>query len=220
MGILLAGCGQFPNPNDISAINPESRVEIANKRLEAAQETLQYKVSSREINDERRNELISEIAEEMLKSIEPQVIPDSDQWMYAALLRVTNRWPEAEKALEVAVSAAKTEDRRINDTLKLAVAQAKNQKTIEAISTASKVLDAKDEDAAPILPSVLYEVVPAAQGKGHDKELMILLEKAIECHKRVKVDPKTDQGKLFIAASRHHIGIAETKVIELAGTQI
>ena len=219
--LLLIGCGQYPNPNDLASVQPEHRVEIANKRLEAAETTLQYKVGvSHEISDGRRNQLIQELAEDMLKSVDPKVIPESDLWMYAALLRVTNRWAEAETALVAAVKVAKTEDRRVNDTLKLAQAQAKNAKVTEAISTANSVLNVADGDAAPVLPAILYEVVPAAQGKGHDKDLADLLVKAIDCHRRVKVDLNSDAGKLFVAASRHHIDMAQLKIEQLSGTKI
>jgi hypothetical protein len=204
LGLLIVGCGQYPNPNDLGLIDQNHRVEIANKRLESAETTLEFKVVAKEITDERRNQLIK----------------DTDQWMYAALLRVTDRWPEAETALRIAVKVAPNADRKINDTLKLAQAEAKNQKVDEAIATANSVLNAPDKEAAPILPSILYEVVPAAQGKGHDKELATLLEKAIIVHQRVKVDPNTDSGKLFLIARGHHLGKAAEKLGELNGSKI
>lgn len=215
----LIGCGQYPNPNDLATIDPVHRVEVANKRLESAETTLDYKVKTREISDERRNELIKELSDVMLTKVDPKAIPDTDQWMYGALLRVTGRWKEAEAALATAVKVAKNNDRKVNDTLKLAQAEAKNGKVEDAIKTANTVLDVPDADAAPILPSVLYEVVPAAQGKGHDRELAELLTKAVECHRRVKVDPNSDAGKYFLVASAHHIGLAETKLSELAGSK-
>jgi hypothetical protein len=220
LGLLIVGCGQYPNPNDLGLIDQNHRVEIANKRLESAETTLEFKVVAKEITDERRNQLIKELAEDMLKKIDAKVVADTDQWMYAALLRVTDRWPEAETALRIAVKVAPNADRKINDTLKLAQAEAKNQKVDEAIATANSVLNAPDKEAAPILPSILYEVVPAAQGKGHDKELATLLEKAIIVHQRVKVDPNTDSGKLFLIARGHHLGKAAEKLGELNGSKI
>ena len=219
IGFLFVGCGQYPNPNDLAAVRSEQRVEIANKRLESAEETLDYKVRTKEITDSRRNELIQELAEDLLKKVDPQTVPQSDQWRYAVLLRVTNRWPEAEAALAIAVKAANTDDRKVNDTLKLALAEAKNNKVAEAIVTASSILGVGDADAAPILPAVLYEIVPAAQGKGHDKDLANLVGKAIECQRRVKVDPASDAGKMFMIASSQHISNAEAKISELAGSK-
>lgn len=212
----MVGCGQYPNPNDLSSVPADRRVEIANRRLEAAESTLQYKVETKEIDDDRRNALIRELADDMLTKLDPEVIPDKNQWMYASLLRVTNRWKEAEVALKKAVQAAKTSDRRVNDTLKLAQAQAKNNEVAEALVSANSVMNATDIESAPILPAVLYEVVPAAEGKGHDRELAELLEKAIECHRRVKINPSTDEGKAFLIARSHHIGLAQTKIAELS----
>lgn len=220
LGLILAGCGQYPNPNDLASLRPESRAEIANKRLDSAEETLKYKVEvSREITDEQRNDLIKELAKDMLTKIDPKAVSDRDQWMYAALLRVTDQWPEAEVALEKAVKAAPNVDRKVNDSLKLAQAQAKNNKIAEAIATANSVLTVGDADAAPILPAVLYEIVPAAQGKSHDKELADLLAKAIECHKRVKFSPNSESGRAFMVARSHHIGLAETKIGELSASK-
>lgn len=220
LGVLLAGCGQYANPNDLAQINPESRVFVANKRLESAEATLDFKVQAKEITDERRNLMISEFAEELLKVIDFSVTPKSDYWMYGALLRVTGRWKQAEEVLREAVKVAPNQDRKINDTLKLALAETKNGKVEEGIKTASSVLDVPDQDAAPILPAVLYEIVPAAQGKGHDAELAELLKQAILCHQRVKVDLYSDSGKMFVATSRHHILKAEQKLVELGGTRV
>jgi tetratricopeptide (TPR) repeat protein len=217
---LLVGCGQYPNPNDLTAIKPENRAEIANKRLEAAEATLQYKVEHNEITDDRRNQLIRELADEMLTKVDPKVIPDSDQWMYGALLRVTNRWAEAEAALKIAVKVAPDPDRKINDSLKLAQAQAKNKEVAEAIETASSVLTADDVDVAPILVSVLYEIVPAAEGQGHDKELAELLGKAIDCQQRAKVDGNTDEGRAFKIASHYHITKALEMISKLNGSKV
>jgi hypothetical protein len=218
-GLILIGCGQYPNPNDLSSVQADQRVAIANKRLESAEATLQYKVEHNEISDSRRNELISELAEEFLKTIDPKVVPDSDQWMYAALLRVTNRWSDAEKSLKLAVKVAKSPDRQVNDNLKLAQAQAKNNEVSEAIATAHSITNAADGDAAPILPSVLLELIPTAQGKGHDRELADLLRQAVQCHMRVKVDMNSDAGKSFEIARHYHINKAEEKIVELLGSK-
>lgn len=216
----MVGCGQYPNPNDLSAIAPEFRVDVANRRLLAAEAILQYKVEHREITDERRNELIREVSEDFLKKVDPTKVPDSDQWMYASLLRVTDRWPEAEASLKIAVKVAKTPDRRVNDTLKLAQAMAKNGEVAEAIVTAETIFDAADVDVAPILVSVLYEIVPATKGKGHDKELVDLVQKAVECQERAKVDEKSEGGRAFLLASRYHLNNAAKIISELSGTKI
>ncbi len=219
-GLVLIGCGQYPNPNDLIAIRSELRVEIAYKRLEAAETTLQFKVDSKEIDDNRRNELIGDLASDMLKSIEQNTVPEPDQWKYAALLRVTNQWPATEVALKRAVVVAATQERKINDSLKLAQAEAQNGEIDEALATATSVLNAGDKDAAPILPAVLYEIVPAVEGKGRDKELTELLTKAIECHKRVKIDSTTESGRAFLIARMYHINRATRKISDLMGSNI
>lgn len=213
--LLVAGCGQFPNPNDLVTSEPSRRAAIVYERLESAETILDDKVGKGEIVDSKRNEMIRELSEELLKSVEPESVPDEDQWKYATLLRITDRWADAEAALKVAVKVADTPDRKVNDTLKLAQAEAKNNEVAEAIKTASLVLGVPDKDAAPILPSVLYEIVPAAEKKGHDKDLAQLLSAAIECHMRVKVDRDSDAGRQFLIARRYHVNKAQRKVEEL-----
>lgn len=217
MGLFLAGCGQFPNPNDLATIPAENRAGIAYKRLDAVEDTLDYKVTHNEITDEQRNDLIRELCEDMLKTIDPSKVPYADQWMYATLLRVTDRWKDAEVSLKEAVRVADSPDRKVNDTLKLSLAEAKNGEIEESLKTANSVMDVADKDAAPILPSVLYEIVPALEGKGHDKELADILAKAIECHKRVKVDQSSDAGRQFLIARRYHIQKAQKKIEQLTG---
>lgn len=217
LGLFLAGCGQFPNPNDLATIPAENRAGIAYKRLDAVEDTLDYKVTHNEITDEQRNDLIRELCEDMLKTIDPSKVPYADQWMYATLLRVTDRWKDAEVSLKEAVRVADSPDRKVNDTLKLSLAEAKNGEIEESLKTANSVMDVADKDAAPILPSVLYEIVPALEGKGHDKELADILAKAIECHKRVKVDQSSDAGRQFLIARRYHIQKAQKKIEQLTG---
>jgi hypothetical protein len=213
----LVGCGQIPDPNDLSRISQDERADAAYRIWQAAIGTLEFKVTKNEILDRDRNELIRKTADDLLKAIDIKQTPPADAWMLADMLRATNRWEDAEKEFEIAVKNAASVDRKVNDTLRLAQAQAKNGKAIEAIATAKKVYDVPDDQSAPILPATLYEIVPAAEGKGHDKELAELLELAIRCHERTVVDIKTDDGRIFMAARRYHINKATTKAAVLRG---
>ncbi len=215
LGLVLAGCGQIPNPNDISTVDLSQRADTANRLLESVESTLQYKVEHGEISDIARMEYIRVYAEKLLKFVDKKNVPNGDQWKYATLLRVTGRWKEAQASLEEAARVADSPDRKINDTLKLAQAQAMNGDVPGAIKTAESTMKAEDKDAAPILPSVLYEIVPAGEGKGHDKELADLLKDAIACHQRVTVDRNTDEGREFIIRRPDHIRRANKKILDL-----
>ena len=214
--LALVGCGQFPNPNDVAAALPEDRAEIAANIMQSVATSLDYKVGHRQISDAQRNELLKEEAENLLKLIDPERVPAADAYRYADLLRMTDRWPEALKSLQTAVKVASTQDRKVNDTLRLAQAQAKTDDVAKALETARSVFGVDPEDRAPILPSVLYELVPAAQGKGKDVELAALLADAIKCHESTRVDEKSDAGRIFLIAARTHIRKAQAKIAELS----
>lgn len=214
--LVLAGCGKFPNPNNIQSVDITDRAETAYRLLEGAEATLDFKVNAAEISDIERMNMIRNYAEELLKSIQPKAVPAEDQWMYAALLRVTGRWKEAETALETAVRAASTTDRKVNDTLKLAQAEAQNGKVETALATARSVMNVDDRDAVPILPAVLFEIVPAAEGKGFDKELSKLLSEAIDTQQRVVVDRNTDEGRAFLITRPDRIRRAVRKMQDLS----
>lgn len=212
LAVLLTSCGSFPDPNDIAAISEPERPEAAHRILESVSTLLDVKVRAAEITDEERFAKLREVSEELLKSIDgPSVLPAS-AWKYADLLRVSERWEEAEKALTVAVKNARDTDRLVNDSLRLAQAQAKLNKVDEAIKTARSIYNVPDDQCAPILPATLYEIVPAAEGKGKDSELATLLMEAIQCHARTVVDMKTDSGRIFSVARRYHIRKAEAKI--------
>jgi hypothetical protein len=219
LGFLLIGCGQYGNPNDMQTALPEDRSETAYNLMQATISSLQYKFEKGQISDSERNEMIRVEAEELLKPIEVEKTPKYDMWMLADLLRITNRWPEAEKALVIAVKNANSVDRKVNDSLRLAQAMAKDNKISESIGVARSIFKVDNKETAPILPSVLYEIVPAAQGKGHDSELADLLTDAIRIHESTAVDSNTDEGKLFKLASEHHIRKASEKAALLRNSK-
>lgn len=215
VGLLVAGCGQYANPNDLTSIPQPDRMEVAYSLLKQATDALEVKVQKGQITDDQRMEKIREYSEELLKNVDNSQVPPSDLWQYAEILRISRRWPEAEETLLKALKSPADEDRRIQDTLRLAQAEAHNGKYQQAIETAKTTFDAKDEDTAPILLAVLYEIAPVVRGHGVDTALADLLLGAVECHKRTKVDQNTDEGKIFLAARNFHIRKAEVLAEQL-----
>lgn len=150
-----------------------------------------------------------------MQTIDPKEVDDEDLWIYGDLLRTTGRYEDAAKTLERAAKVSTTWDRRVNDTLRYAACLAHLGKVDEAIAAARTVYSAPDQETAPILPATLYELVPAAQGKGKDRELADLLVDAIACQRRTKVNRDTDEGRAFLAAGIWHIRKAQRKIDEL-----
>jgi hypothetical protein len=175
------------------------------------------KLSGR-LTDEEAQGIIEREAKGLAAKIEIEHVGPTDAWQYGEVLIAAKDWGRAERVLKIAVDHARkigSDDRTVNDTLRLARAQAQLGKVKEAITTARTCFKVPDAGAAPILPATLLEIVPAAEGKGEDVELARLLEDAIAAHLRTKVDPESTAGKMFLLAKWHHIDKAWIKVIHL-----
>lgn len=145
-------------------------------------------------------------------------VPPADAWKAADIFRTANDWKRAKTALAIAIANAqrtRDEDRRVNDSLRFAQALANLNDVPGAIKAARSTFNTSDENAAPILPATLMEIVPSAAGKGYDMELAALLEDAIGHHRRTIVDPKSKSGKEFLTARWTHIAHAYKRAIEL-----
>jgi tetratricopeptide (TPR) repeat protein len=214
--VCLAGCRPepIPNPNDPAQVEL-MRAEVILRNLRYASDTANMRVQRGEITEEEAKRLVSEYARKLTDAVELERIPAEEAWQYGEAFRAARNWTAARAALEVAVQHAPNEDRRINDTLRLAHVLAELGEERQAIETARTAFDAGPHDSAPILPATLLEIVPAAEGKGIDAELARLLEDAIALHEDTMVDPESEAGKLFLFARPHHIASAWTKVIEL-----
>lgn len=185
------------------------------KSLDALYAQLDERARMGEIRREDVPAVLKARANEMVSHLDLTAIPTEDAWQYGEVFKTAERWDLARAAFLVASKNAKTEDRRVNDTLRLAFCEARLGSIDEAIRLVRSVFDTPESDKAPILPATLLEVVPAARGKGRDPELAKLLEEAIGQHLQVRVDPSTVAGKAYLLAKRHHIRHAWGEVVRL-----
>jgi predicted negative regulator of RcsB-dependent stress response len=210
----LGHIGTPPDPNDpkqAGLMTPE----VLRRDLKGASDSLLERLHSGEIDDAQFKDLMARAANLLLKSVKVENIPSQKAWEYGEVFVTARKWKEAKQALEIAVKAAKDEDRRVNDNLRLARVLAELGDVQGAISTARGVFNTTDGAAAPILPATLLEIVPAAEGKKHDAELGALLEDAIKCESRTIVDTNTEPGKAFLMARPFHVRNAWNKIMEL-----
>ncbi|HWA81902.1 MAG TPA: hypothetical protein VG820_00605 [Fimbriimonadaceae bacterium] len=210
----LSHVGTPPNPNDprqAGVLTPE----VLRRILAGASDSLQEREMKGEIDDAKFHELMSEAANRLLDEVDIGRIPPKQAWEYGEIYITAQRWEDAKKALLIAVKAAKNDDRRVNDKLRLARVMAELNDVPGAISTARSTFDVPDGATAPILPATLLEIVKAGEGKAHDAELAALLEDAIKCEMRTIVDPKSKPGQDFLTARPFHIRNAWRKVVEL-----
>lgn len=211
---LVCGCQTktLPNPN---AAGQGASADALTQNLRLASEEANRRVANGEIDESTAKELVVRKARELADAIVLDKTPEVDAWKVGDLYRSAQMWKEAEAALSIAIKSPANEDRRIVDTLRLAQALAHQGKAKEAIAISERVFDAKPTDSAPILPGILYEVIPPIEGRGNDKALAGLLEKAIAAHMATIVDHRSDAGKAFLLARKHHVSMAWEKVVFL-----
>ncbi len=214
--LCIVGCqvGAPPNPNsakDVGLIAPE----ILKRNLRWAYEELERRKLHGEIDDKTEKKMLAQYARSLLSDAALERMPPDQAWQYGEVYRTAEQWPQAKRVFELAVQVAKDDNRRVNDNLRLAQVLAKLGDVRGAIQHTRSTFNAVRSGKAPILLATLYEIVPAAEGQGHDVELAQLLEGAIQQHLETIVDPRTIPGRMFLLARRHHIHNAWDKVIDL-----
>lgn len=217
--VLVSGCGSKPppDPNDpakVGILQPE----VLQRNLHWASDMVNERVANGEISEGEAKQYLTKYADGLVDKIDFKLMQPEKAWAYAEVFRTAKRWELAKRSLEIAVEHAKktgNEDRRVNDSLRLAQAMAELGERKEAIVLARSVFDAPDQDKAPILLAVIYEIAPALQGHGLDVEVAKLIEDAIEQHTLVVIDPESEAGKAFLTAKWFHIRMAWERVMGL-----
>ncbi len=214
--LVVAGCQapSIPDPNDptIPAPNQTQRIQAAIKTVSDA---ANRHVLNREISPDDAKRLVNTFEADLCRSIDISKITPSDAYIYGQIFLDAQDWENARKVLTEAVAHAKGEDRRVNDTLRLAQAYAELGDVKKAIELTRTTFSTDPEDKAPILPGVLFTIVPAGRGKGADAELAGLLLDAIHQHELVIVNPQLDNGRMFLTAEPVLISRAWHQVIQL-----
>lgn len=215
--ILAGGCqsGKLPDPNSENEI--ANYPEIMMRNLVNWRTKLDRKVAKKELSTEQRDAMMAEKTNEYLQLISPEMATEDNAWIYGDLFRDGGRWDDAYRLYDAARRSAKTEDRRVNDSLRFARAAAKLKKHDEALAAIKDTFDTPAEEKAPILPAVLYEVVAAAEEdkKAPFVQYAKVLEEAIKQHLVTQVDRSTDPGRAFLAAKPTHLSRAWSKVVGL-----
>jgi tetratricopeptide (TPR) repeat protein len=214
--VAMAGCQapSIPDPNDptVPGPNQTARVQAA---IKAVSDSANRYVLDREISPNQAKQLVNTFEAELCRTIDISKITPSDANIYGQIFLDAQDWENARKVLTIAVAHAKNEDRRVNDTLRLAQAYAELGNVKKAIDLTKGTFDTDPEDKAPILPGVLFTIVPAGRGKGEDAQLADLLQQAIHQHELVIVNPQLDNGRMFLAAEPVLINRAWNDVIRL-----
>jgi tetratricopeptide (TPR) repeat protein len=214
VGLVLTGCETEPppDPNDPAEVGILQPI-VMQRQLKWASDAANARVASGEWTESFAKQRVSEYAEQLIEKTPIEKIPAGKAWEYADIFRTAQRWKEAVPLFEKAITEAKTEDRRVNDTLRLAHCFAALGRVEEAITTARKAFTAPNHETAPLLPAIYLEIVPAGRGKGKDKKLAQLIKDCLPIWQATVVDPSKDSGKQFAMARNHHI----SQALKLAG---
>ena len=216
LAVSLVGCrfGQLPDPNKVE---PSATFdgEALQKSVRAADETLTERLVRGEIDEQTKRAMLHEFIREQIGDIDLSKIPKDQVWRYGDVYRQLEDWKTTEVLYARAVDNAKDEDRRVNDTLRLAEVKARLGDVEKGIELVRSTFDVQPEGKAPILLAVLYEFTPAALGQGHDVEVAILLEDAMAQHLLTVVDPESEAGSRFLEARAHHISRAWEIVVRI-----
>ena len=203
---MLSGCktAVLPDPNDPADVGQLSP-ETVRRNLMWANAMLIEREHAGEITPYESRDFIAKRATELVGSLDITKVNPSDAWEYGEIFMTAKEWKGAKTFLEQAVKAAKNEDRRVNDSLRLAQVDARLGDYADALKLARSTFNVPERDGAPVLPAVYLEIAPVLRGHGADAELAQLIVDAVAVHKRVIVDPALPAGQAFMIARHHHI---------------
>ncbi|MCH7905572.1 MAG: hypothetical protein IH944_13535 [Armatimonadetes bacterium] len=213
--MAFAGCqfGQLPNQEDVeaSAVGPEA----LQKRLGRARSTVDDRILRRQLSPEEGSEILRDYVVDLLADVDVKAVAPDEAWMYGDLFRQIPDWQATYDLYSVAVEHAESEDRRVNDSLRLAEATAELGDVEEGIRLVRSTFDASAGGKGPILMATLYEFLPSARRQGMELQLAALLEDAIDQHLMTVVDPSEDAGRRFLISREHHVREAWSQIIIL-----
>jgi hypothetical protein len=216
LAVGLGGCKvkPIPDPNDPNDVG-NAQPEVLRNALKGAADALFDRVHTGELTDAEAQDKLSKYADTLLSSLKMEKVPHDKAWEYGEVFRAARRWKQAKVFLEIAVKYANTQDRFVNDSIRLAAVDCMLKDVPTAIKLVRGTFTAYPENKAPILYGALYDVVPAGEGQGHDVELAQLLQDSIAQAMKTRVDPKSEAGSAFLMARGHHVGVAWLKVVQM-----
>lgn len=214
--VLVTGCrsGTLPDPNDPPS-NQQVSGEILLRNVGEVMQLLDQRFEQGEITRGERQQILEREVKKLLEKVDVTKVPAKQAWQFGDAFRIAGDWKTARGLYVTAADSATSVDRRVNDTLRLARAEAHLGNVDAGIKLARSTFDVGPKDKAPILLAVLYEIVPEGLGKSKDKELAVLLEDAIAQHKATLVNPTNDGGKAFLMARPAHIHNAWIRIARI-----
>lgn len=216
LALVCAGCARTwtSDPNQRAGGLVDG--DVLARNLAAVVTDLDERVARGEATPEVREQRLKEYLDRTLKGVDPGKVPAVWAWQYGDAYRLKGEWEEAGRLYERSLAAAKDEDRRVNDSLRLARVRAHQGRHDEAIKLVRATFDAPPPDKGAILMAVVYEIVPEGRGTGPKKEYAKLLAEAVRQHEATVVAVGTSSGAAFLEARPAHVRRAYLMAAELA----
>ncbi|HRD31969.1 MAG TPA: hypothetical protein PLS15_09825 [Fimbriimonadaceae bacterium] len=194
--------------------------DLVLRTYNAHRERLEVRVAKQGLDPKEKDRLLREFLKTFTDTTDTGNIPIEKAYQYADMFRLAGDWKTAENLYGASVKWAegrKDYDRFTNDALRQAWCLAELGQVKPALALARRTYTVPPAAKAPILFAVLYEITPAARGKGEDKELAKLIADACAQHVQVRVDPASASGQALIQGRAYHMRVAMNTVIELYG---
>src|ERR1044072_2964228 len=116
------GFSSFGTPVDPNSPDESQLVaaDVLKRTLSGTSDSLLERVHDREISDDEFKDRMATAAQELLGRVDASKIPAGKEWEYGEMYITAREWSKAKAVLEKAVRIARDEDRRVNDSLRLA----------------------------------------------------------------------------------------------------
>ena len=120
-------------------------------------EVLNDRLSRGQISDGQKDEILHAYIRDQVADIDRALIPADQVWRFADVYRQMEDWEATFDLYTIAVMNAESEDRRVNDSLRLAEATARLGDIEEGINLVRSTFDVDPLGKAPILMATLFE---------------------------------------------------------------
>jgi tetratricopeptide (TPR) repeat protein len=190
--------------------------DVLSRNLGDVVSDLDARRNNGELTESERAAHLQEYLDRVLEGASVEAVPTRWAWQYGDAFRLRGDWDAAGELYQRSLESADTEDRRVNDSLRLARVRAHQGKHEEALRLVRATFDAPDEDKGPILMAVAYEIVPEGRASGPKLEYARLLAEAVGQHQATVVAAATPSGRAFLEARPAHVRRAYMIAAELA----
>lgn len=183
--VSLAGCKSaiLRDPNDPNSVGV-NQANVLEQDLKNASDSINVHVRKNLMSSKEGQIELQKYAGKLLDSVHQLVVFPNTAWKDADVMITAKRWADAASVLKIALAHPASEDRWVNDTLRLAHCDASLGKIPQAIALTKSTFKATPKWKWPVLYATYLQIVPAALAHSHGDQLELaqLVKGAIHQH--------------------------------------